>query len=143
MSEKIKAATVVNSTSLVRVKKNYTPLTQSSIINPKVTVGGLLDAHKKILDLGGSAADGGELVGPWYVYKESSLEGTATISEDHIKVLVESGTINREVSLQELIKVGQEFSGPTLAAGGELVGPWYVLKEGSNSLETLGEINER
>jgi len=131
------------SSSLVRVKKNYTPLAQSSIINTKVTVGSLLDAHRKILELGGSsAADGAELAGPWFVYKELTSDLGTTISEEQIKVLVEAGAINRDVSLNELIKVGQDFSGPSLAAGGELVGPWFVLKEGINALETLGEINK-
>ncbi|WP_041522016.1 hypothetical protein [Gilvimarinus agarilyticus] len=130
-------------TSLVRVKKNYTPLAQSNIINTKVTVGNLLDAHRKIIDLGGSsAADGAELAGPWYIYKELTADIGATISEDQIKVLVEAGAINREVSLSELVKVGQDFSGPSLAAGGELVGPWFVLKEGKNAIETVGDITK-
>ncbi|MFT7054084.1 MAG: hypothetical protein ACJAU1_001642 [Psychromonas sp.] len=138
MTEK-KVLPTTSFTGLVRVKKNYTPLAQSSIFSSKVSIGELLDAHKKIQDLGGgAAASGGELVGPWYAYKE--LTEGASVSQEQIKVLVESGVINREVTLRELITTGQDFSGPTLAAGGELVGPWYVLKEGSNAIETLGEI---
>ena len=125
---------------LVRIKKNYRPLAQSAMIKPGVTVGDLLDAHASLRDLGAGAAAGGELVGPWYVYKEGSDDIRAAITTEQISVLVEAGVVVREVTMRELIIVGQDFSGPTLAAGGELIGPWYVLKEGSNRLETLGEV---
>jgi len=141
MNEKGKSEIVGGGTAMVRIKKNYQPLSQSAIFDPKVNVGVLLDVHKELVELGGNAASGGELAGPWYVYKENELEVNASISEQQIDVLVKSGVINREVKLSELIKVGQDFSGPSLAAGGELVGPWFVLKEGGNKLETLGEIH--
>jgi hypothetical protein len=143
MTTKDISGVISSNTALVRIKKNYTPLAQSSIFDSKINVGVLLDAHREILELGGSAAAGGELVGPWYAYKESGLEINSSISEKQISVLVDAGVVNRDVTLHELIKVGQEFSGPSLAAGGELVGPWYVLKEGGNIAETLGEIHIR
>lgn len=124
---------------VVRVIKNYKPLVQSTIIKKEVTVGTLLDAHAKLRELGGSAAAGGELAGPWYVYKEGS-ELKGEITQEQIRVLVDAGAVNREVTVHELIRVGQDFSGGSLKAGGELVGPWYVLKEGTNEFETLGEI---
>ncbi len=142
MSNKDKSV-ISSKIALVRVKKNYTPLAQSSIFDSKINVGVLLDAHREIIELGGISAAGGELVGPWYAYKESALEANSTISEKQIGVLVNAGVVNRDVTLHEIIKVGQEFSGPSLAAGGELIGPWFVLKEGGNTLETLGEIHHR
>lgn len=126
--------------ALVRVSKNYQPLAQSTIISPSVTVGDILDAHATLSRMGVAASAGGELVGPWYVYKEGAEGAQAQITTEQVNVLVEAGVLVREVTLRELITVGQEFSGPSLSAGGTLVGPWYVYKEGSNRLETLGEI---
>ena len=125
---------------LVRVTKNYKPLAQSTVIKKEVTVGKLLDAHAKLREMGGSAAAGGELVGPWYVYKEGSELEKAEITQEQVSVLIDAGVVNREITIHELIRVGQDFSGPTLAAGGELIGPWYVLREGNNSFETLGDL---
>ena len=92
--------------------------------------------------MGGTAADGGELAGPWYVYKEGAELEKGEITQEQVSVLVEVGAVNRDVTIHELIRVGQDFSGPSLADGGELVGPWYVLREGSNPLETLGELTD-
>lgn len=128
------------SARMVRVQKNYRPLAQSSVVSADVTVGKLLDAHAALREAGTSAAKGGELAGPWFVYKEGSDEAT-TITTQQVDILVKAGAVVREVTLRELILVGQDFSGPTLAKGGELVGPWYVLKEGSNNLETLGDVD--
>jgi len=131
---------ISKSTAMVRVKKNYRPLTSSSILAKDVTVGKLLATHEKLREMGALSASGGELVGPWYVYKEGSDKATDSLTKEHVKVFVDTGIINKDALLAELINVGEQFSGPSLAAGGELIGPWYVLREGTNALEVIGDI---